>query len=103
MKYFSLLHAGIVNLTDVGCVYRIMKRGSLEKIIEKLTYPNSDKVIGGVGIGLYLTMLGIENDLRILEVPITFNKRIGTSKIKSNEFPTAMKFGFKFFWLIIST
>ena len=103
MKYFSLLHVGVVNLTDVGCVYRIIKREALEKIIEKLTYPNSDKAVGGIGIGLYLTMSGIENDLRILEVPVTFNKRIGVSKIRSNEFPTAMKVGFRFFWLIVTT
>ena len=102
IKYFNLHHTGIVNLTDVGCVYRLVRKDALEKIIDELTYPNSDTPIGGIGIGLYLTMLGIEKDLRIIEIPLTFNKRIGKSKIESNKFPKAMKVGFKFLWLILT-
>jgi glycosyltransferase involved in cell wall biosynthesis len=100
IKYFSLLHMGIVNLTDVGCVYRVMKRKALEKIVEHLTYPNTDEAVGGIGIGLYLTMLGIENDLRIIEVPVTFNKRIGISKLEPKKLH-AIKIGLKFLWLIL--
>ncbi len=102
IKYFNLHHTGIVNLTDVGCVYRLMRKNALEKIIDELTYPDSDTPIGGIGIGLYLTMIGIEKDLRIIEIPVTFNKRIGISKIESNKFPKAMKVGLKFLWLILS-
>lgn len=101
-KYFNLHHIGIVNLTDVGCVYRLMRKNALEKIIDELTYPDSDTPIGGIGIGLYLTMIGIEKDLRIIEIPVTFNKRIGISKIESNKFPKSMKVGLKFLWLILS-
>ena len=61
-----------MNLTDVGCVYRIMKRESLEKIVDKLTHSGTDKPIGGVGIGLYFTMQCIENDQKIIEIPVTF-------------------------------
>jgi hypothetical protein len=92
---------GIVNLTDVGCVYRIMKRESLEKIINKLTYPGSDKPIGGEGIGLYITMLGIENDLKIIEIPITFNRRIGKSKLTGVGKGKTIKIGMRFLWLIL--
>lgn len=102
IKYFNLNHMGVVNLTDVGCVYRLIKRTSLEKIIDDLTYPNSDSPIGGIGIGLFFTMLGIEKDLRIIEIPVTFNKRIGRSKIQSNKFPKAVKVGFNFLWLILT-
>ncbi len=102
IKYFNLHHTGIVNLTDVGCVYRLMRKNTLEKIIDELTYPDSDTPIGGIGIGLYLTMIGIEKDFRIIEIPVTFNKRIGVSKIESNKFHKAMKVGLKFFWLILS-
>ena len=101
IKYLSLDHMGIVNLTDVGCVYRIMKRESLEKIINKLTYPGSDKPIGGEGIGLYITMLGIENDLKIIEIPITFNRRIGKSKLTGAGTGKTIKIGLKFLWLIL--
>ena len=100
IKYFSLLHMGIVNLTDVGCVYRVMKREALEKIVDHLTYPNTDEAVGGIAVGLYLTMLGIENDLRIIEVPVTFNKRIGISKLEPKK-SHAIKIGLKFLWLIL--
>jgi len=101
IKYLSLDHMGIVNLTDVGCVYRVIKRDALEKIIPKLTYPGSDKPVGGEGIGLYITMLSIENDLKIIEIPITFNKRIGRSKITGVGTGKTIKIGLKFLWLIL--
>jgi len=101
IKYLSLDHMGIINLTDVGCVYRIMKRGALEKIINELTYPGSDKPVGGVGIGLYITMLGIENDLKIIEIPITFNRRIGRSKLTGAGVGKTIKIGLRFLWLIL--
>jgi len=101
IKYLSLDHMGIINLTDVGCVYRVMKRESLEKIINKLTYPGTDKPVGGVGVGLYITMLGIENDLKIIEIPITFNRRIGKSKLTGVGSGKTIKIGLKFLWLIL--
>jgi len=103
IKYLSLKHMGIVNLSDVGCVYRLMKKESLEKIINYLTYPNSEKAVGDVGIGLYLTMIGIEKDLKIIEVPVTFNKRIGESKIGTNKLSKAAKVGMNFLWLILTS
>lgn len=101
LKYFSLHHLGIVNLTDVGCLLRLIKKSSLEKIISKLTYPNSDSPIGGSSFSLYLTMLAIENDLRIIEIPVTFKKRIGKSKTRSDEFFSAARYGMKFLWFIL--
>ena len=103
VKYLSLEHMGIVNLTDVGCVYRTIKRDALEKIIDILTYPGSDKPVGGVGIGLYITMLGIENDLKIIEIPITFNRRIGKSKLTGVGKGKTIRIGLKFLWLILTS
>ena len=103
IKYFNLQHMGVVNLTDVGCVYRLVRREALEKLVDRLTYPGSDRAVGGVGIGLHFTMVGIENDLRIIEVPVTFNKRIGQSKIGSNKPLKALKVGFTFLWLILTS
>jgi len=102
IKYFNLQHMGVVNLSDVGCVFRLIRRESLETLTQQLTHPNSDRAIGGVGIGLYFTMIGIENNLRIIEIPITFNKRIGLSKIESNKPLKAIKIGFTFLWIILA-
>ena len=102
IKYLSLDHMGIINLTDVGCVYRVIKRDALEKIINKLTYPGSDKPVGGVGIGLYITMLGIEEDLKIIEIPVTFKRRIGKSKLTGVGKKKTVSIGLRFLWLILT-
>ena len=103
IKYLSLDHMGIINLTDVGCIYRVFKRDALEKIIIQLTYPGSDKPVGGVGIGLYITMLGIEKDLKIIEIPVTFKRRIGKSKLTGIGKKKTIKIGLQFLWLILTS
>ena len=102
IKYLSLDHMGIINLTDVGCIMRVIKRDALEKIINKLTYPGSDKPVGGVGIGLYITMLGIEEDLKIIEIPVTFKRRIGKSKLTGVGKKKTINIGLRFLWLILT-
>ena len=102
IKYLSLDHMGIINLTDVGCIYRVFKRDALEKIIAQLTYPGSDKPVGGVGIGLYITMLGIEKDLKIIEIPVTFKRRIGKSKLTGAGKKKTINIGLRFLWLILT-
>lgn len=106
IKYFSLLHMGIVQLTDVGCMHRCVRRTSLEKIIDQFIYPNSDEVVISPSSGLFailMTMLGIENNLKIVEVPVTFRKRIGISKTESDKRLKAIKYGLRFMWYIISS
>ena len=49
-----------------------------------------------------MTMIGIENNLKIVEVPITFKKRIGISKTQSDKKIRAVRYGLTFFWHIIS-
>jgi hypothetical protein len=93
---------GIINLTDVGCIMRVIKRDALEKIINKLTYPGSDKPVGGVGIGLYITMLGIEEDLKIIEIPVTFKRRVGKSKLSGVGTKKTTNIGLRFLWLILT-
>lgn len=106
IKYFSLLHLGIVQLTDVGCSYRCIRRDALEKIINKLTYPGTDEVIVSASSGLIailITMVGIENNLKIVEVPVTFKKRVGVSKTESDKKSKAITYGLRFMWHIISS
>jgi len=101
LKYFSLHHMGIVNLTDVGCLFRLTRREALKKIVDKLLDPKTGDARGGIAFALHLTMLSIENDLRFVEVPITFNKRIGKSKTRSNERIMGIKLGLTFLWFIL--
>ena len=103
IKYFSLLHTGVVNLTDVGCNFRLFRAEALKKIVNELTYPSTDKVKAGIGVAIHLTMIGIQKDLRIIELPVTFNKRAGKSKIGSSRRIRAIKIGLIFLWLILKT
>ena len=50
---------------------------------------------------LYTTLLVIENDLRLIEVPITFKKRIGESKIGTGKNLRTIKMGLIFLWVIL--
>ena len=104
LKYFSLLHLSVVELTDVGCMHRCIKKDMLEKIIDKFTRTNSDEVIIGNKSGLFailMTMIGIENNFRIVEIPITFRKRLGISKTQADKKINALRYGLDFFWCIL--
>jgi len=101
IKYFSLLHAGIVNLTDVGCIFRLVRKEGLEQVVSELTFVNSDKTKAKMAAPIHLTLEGIKNDLRILEIPVTFNKRIGKSKIESDKKIRGIKIGLSFLWFIL--
>jgi glycosyltransferase involved in cell wall biosynthesis len=106
LKYFSLLHMGVINLTDVGCSYRAIRKDSLEKIIEQLESSYAQKVIHekkGWLFTIFLTMLGISNDLKIVEIPITFKKRVGTSKSQANQKKKGLVYGLNFIWFIVSS
>ena len=104
LKYFSLLHLGIVELTDVGCMYRCIRSDSLEKIIEKFVRKDTDEPIITPNSGLFaifMTMIGIENNLKIVEVPVTFKKRMGISKTKSDKKLRAIQYGLTFLRFIV--
>jgi len=60
-----------------------------------------DKIWGNELFAPFTTMLGIKNDLRIVEVPITFKKRIGISKTESDKKDKALGYALEFFWFIL--
>ncbi len=103
IKYFSLLHLGVVQLTDVGCSYRCIKRESLEKIINDLTNPSDPAILHPNNwlFSIYVTMLAIEKDLKIVEIPITFKKREGISKSEVTKKSKGISYGLKFLWFIL--
>jgi len=104
LKYFNLRHLGVAPLSDVGCMHRCIKKDMLEKIIDKFTRTNSDEVIIGNKSGLFailMTMIGIENNFRIVEIPITFKKRLGISKTQADKKINALRYGLDFFWCIL--
>jgi glycosyltransferase involved in cell wall biosynthesis len=103
IKFFSLLHMGTVQLTDVGCLYRIIRKESLDSIIHRFTKPKTNEVIPNDEFTLFMTIEALKNNLRIVEVPITFKKRLGKSKIGSDKKMKAIKLGLHFLWYILKS
>ena len=101
IKFFSLLHMGVVNLTDVGCIYRAIRKKPLEKIIHEFTKPDSEEVIPGEEFTLFMTIKALRNNLKIVEIPISFKKRVGISKTGSDKKLRAIVIGLKFLWFIL--
>jgi len=101
IKFFSLLHMGVVNLTDVGCIYRAIRKDSLEKIMDEFYKPDSEEVIPGDEFTLFMTIKALQNNLTVIEIPISFNKRVGISKTESDKKFKAILLGFKFLWYIL--
>lgn len=83
LKYLNMIHLGIVNINDIGSGHRMYRRKVIEKMQSQFTYPETDMPIAGIAFPIYLTMKLLENDFRIIEVPITYKKRIGKSKVGS--------------------
>ncbi len=101
IKFFSLLHMGTVNLTDVGCIYRAIRKDKLEKIMPEFYKPDSKEVIPGDEFTLFMTINALKKNLRVIEIPISFNKRVGISKTESDKKLKAVIIGLKFFWYIL--
>ena len=106
IKYFNVRHLGIVHLNDVGCSFRCFRKESLEKIINEFKIPNTDKLAFGcnyITVGIFCTVKVIEKNLKIVEVPITFNKRVGQSKTNASKFPNSLFYGFSIIWYILKS
>ena len=104
LKYFNLRHFGVAPLSDVGCSYRCIRRESLEKIIGDFTKRNSDELEKGITnytITLFTTKSAIENDLRVVEVPITFKERLGISKGVGKGKNTAITSGLQMLYFLL--
>ena len=62
------------SLTDVGCTYRLIKRDALEKIKDKFT-------VGGSHFSPEMMILAIRSRIPMIEIPVNYKERKGSSKI----------------------
>lgn len=73
-KVLELKHLGMVSLTDVGTTYKLCRNAPLRGLMEKLN-PQIN-----LEFNAYFLDSALKSGLRILECPITFYPRVGTSK-----------------------
>ena len=107
LKYFNLRYFGIIELSDIGCLYRCLRKEALEQIINEIENVTNKQKLNEKRskfspMGLLLTLISIENNLKIIELPVTFKQRIGYSKSQADKKRNAILYGLRFLWLIHS-
>lgn len=73
LNYWNWAFLGRVQLTDVGCTYRVIRRDALNRIISKLT-------VGAHHFSPHMILVALRERLAVTEVPIKFRQRVGVSK-----------------------
>ena len=72
-RFLNLKFLGKSRFTDVGCTMRALNKNALIKIIDDLD-------VGGGHFSPHMIKVALKNGLKVVEVPITFRKRVGISK-----------------------
>jgi len=94
-RFFDLKFFGRIRLTDVGCTMRAIRTEALAEIINELT-------VGGHHFSPHMTLVALKRGLRVVEVPLTFRRRVGVSKGAGGNKKLAMKVGLKMLWHILT-
>jgi len=82
------------SLSDCGCTMRLVRADTVSRIQNHLT-------VGGSHFLPEMVILGLLGGMRIVEVPINYRGRVGTSKI-TGSFKTAWRVGWRMIRLILS-
>ena len=104
LKFFNFKHRGLVHFNDVACIYRCFRREALEKVVRLYENKKTGKFSNGLReptTGIFTTCKSIECGLRIVQLPITFKKRIGVSKSGAEKKNVAFRFGLDFIWFLL--
>jgi cellulose synthase/poly-beta-1,6-N-acetylglucosamine synthase-like glycosyltransferase len=73
LRYWDWTFLGRVQLTDVGCTYRAIRRDALSRIIDRLA-------VGGHHFSPHMILVALREYYAVTEVPIKFRARVGVSK-----------------------
>lgn len=92
-KLLEYLHNGPC-LTDVGCTYKLFRRGALRQIAPLFT-------VGKSHFSPELMILAIRCGLACVEIPVHYQPRTGTSKI-TGSFWKAFRLGIRMIVMIIA-
>lgn len=81
------------SLTDVGCTLRCVNRDALDHLAPFFT-------VDGSFFGPEMMVLSIMTRMRVVQIPVNYTKRVGTSSVTGN-FWVAMKLGLRMIRLIL--
>ena len=82
-----------VNLSDVGCTMRLIRREALIRIQPFFT-------VGGNFFGPEMMLLSILHGLRIVQIPVSYFPRVGMSSVTGDP-KKAVFLGLRMIWLIL--
>lgn len=85
-KFVEILF-NTTQLTDVGCTYRLIKKQAYEKIKSKFA-------VGGNEFNLDMMLQVIRNNIKFIEIPLNYKRRIGKSSV-TGSFSKTLKVAFK--------
>jgi len=91
-KLLEYLHNGPC-LTDVGCTYKLLRRGAVEYLQPMFT-------VGRSHFSPELMILAIRTKLKCVEIPVHYQPRTGTSKITGSTWK-AFRLGLRMIVMII--
>ncbi len=94
-RYWDWGIGGRVRFTDVGCTYRAIRAEALQQLLPALR-------VGGDHFGPHMVMVALEHGLRVVEVPVTFWKRVGTSKGGNANWRRAFALGMLMVWHVLT-
>lgn len=92
-KLVEVLH-NTSNLTDVGCTFRLISADAYDEVRDRFR-------IGGSHFSPHMLIEASREDISMIEVPVNYRSRKGTSKITGERWP-AFKLGLVMIWLVVS-
>jgi glycosyltransferase involved in cell wall biosynthesis len=95
LRFFNLRFMGATRFSDVGCTMRAVSKKALLRIIDDLQ-------VGDGHFSPHMIRVALQNGLRVIEVPITFRKRVGASKGAGGSKWKGIKIGLKMLWDIMT-
>jgi len=95
LRFFNLRFMGATRFSDVGCTMRAISKNALLRIIDDLE-------VGDGHFSPHMIKVALQNHLRVIEVPITFRKRVGVSKGAGGSKWTGIKIGLRMLWHIVT-
>jgi hypothetical protein len=94
-KLLQLRFWGTYRITDVGIGFALIRPGALKKILPRLTVTRNY-------FSPHMLITALKCDLRVIECPIVFKKRVGKSKGVGSSISKGLFNGLKMIELILT-
>ena len=95
LRFWDSQFLGVATISDVGCTFRVIHRQALEQILPELT-------VGGYHFSPHMMLVALRHQLTLLEIPITFRRRVGRSKGASQSIWKGLAVGSAMIWHILT-